>query len=219
MKTAAAVLLFALLATAAARTPPDGADADPLVVQRRMAMVLRQTTKLYEAGEYQAALDRLATLQGQAGQDLSVLNLRGAILTKMGQYDEARRIFASVLATDPSFFPAAYNMGEVEFLSGNYDAATEAFDGMLVRDPRNELVRFKLVLCALAAGREEEAQRLAAGLMPTGGTPAWYYAQAVFARRAGDEAKARKNLDAARAIHGEEGCRLFDESLAAMPGR
>lgn len=218
MKTAAAGLLFALLAAAAAQTTPDGATPDPLVVQRRTAMVLRQSTKLYEAGEYQAALDRLAALQGQAGQDLSVLNLRGAILTKMKQYDEARRIFESILATDPSFFPAAYNMGEAEFLSGNYDAATEAFDGMLRRDPRNELVRFKLVLCALAAGREEEAQRLAGALLPAGNTPAWYYAQAVFARRAGDEAKARKNLAAARALHGEEGCRLFDESLAALPG-
>ncbi len=219
MKTAAAGLLFALLATAAAQTAPDGANSDPLVVQRRMAMVLRQTTKLYEAGEYQAALDRLATLQGAAGQDLSVLNLRGAIFTKMERYDEARRIFESILATDPSFFPAAYNMGEVEFVSGNYDAATEVFDAILRRDPRNELVRFKLVLCALAAGREEEAQELSVGLLPTGNTPAWYYAQAVFARRAGDEGKARKNLAAARAIHGEDGCRLFDESLAVMPDK
>lgn len=218
MRIAAFALLMAVVASAAAQTAPAGADADPIVVQRRMAMVLRQTTKLYEAGEYQAALERLDTLQGQAGRDLSVLNLRGAILTKMERYDEARRIFESILATDPDYFPASYNMGEVEFLSGHYDAATGAFEAMLRRDPRNELVRFKLVLCALASGRAEEAERLAAGLLPTGSTPAWYYARAVFARRSGDEAGARKNIGTARAIHGEEGCRLFDESLAAMPG-
>lgn len=216
MNRLAAALLLALLSTAASQqTAPDPA-ADPLLMQRRLAMVLRQSTQHYEAGEYQAALDRLASLQGPAGQDLSVLNLRGAILTKLGKHDEAAELFRSILATDPDYFPAAFNLGEVEFLRGNYAGALEVFQGMRRRDPRNELVRFKVFLCQLLLGQEEDAQKTAKGLIPAGGTPAWYYAQAMIARKAGDEKTAGKHLAVARAIYTESGCRLFDESVAPV---
>jgi len=216
MNRLAAALLLALLSTAAAQqTAPDPA-ADPLLMQRRLAMVLRQSTQHYEASEYQAALDRLASLQGPAGQDLSVLNLRGAILTKLGKHDEAAELFRSILATDPDYFPAAFNLGEVEFLRGNYAGALEVFQGMRRRDPRNELVRFKVFLCQLLLGQEEDAQKTAKGLIPAGGTPAWYYAQAMIARKAGDEKTAGKHLAVARAIYTESGCRLFDESVAPV---
>ena len=216
MKRLAAVLLLALCSTAGAQqTAPDPA-ADPLLMQRRLALVLRQSTQHYEAGEYQAALDRLAALQGPAGQDLSVLNLRGAVMTKLGQHDEAAGLFRSILATDPNYFPAAFNLGEVEFLRGDYAGALEVFQGMRRRDQRNELVRFKVFLCHLLLGQEEDAQKMAKGLIPAGSTPAWYYAQAMIARKTGDEKAAKKHLAVARAIYTESGCRLFDESVAAV---
>ena len=212
MKNAAALLLAMLCTAAAQQAAPDPA-ADPLVMQRRLAMVLRQSTQFYEAGEYQAALDRLGALQGPAGQDLSALNLRGAILTKLGQHDEARELFTSILGTDPNYFPASFNLGEVEFLAGNYEGALEILQRIRGRDPRNELVRFKTIICLLKLEREDEARKIADGLLPAGSTPAWYYAQAVFARQAGDEKTAKKHLQAARAIYLDPGCKLFDESL------
>jgi len=215
MNRAAPGLLFFLLAAAplAAQENSAAASDDPLLVQRRLAMVLRQSTKHYEAGEYQAALDRLGALQGPLGQDLSVLNLRGAILTKTGNYAEARQIFEAILGTDPNYFPAAFNLGEVQFVQGDYAGALDTFQRIRRRDPRNELVRFKVLLCHLMLGQQSEAERLAAGLIPAGSTPAWYYAQAMLARKAGDEARARKHLSMARSIYQDEGCKLFDDSL------
>jgi Flp pilus assembly protein TadD len=216
MKRTIAALLLALLSTGAAQEAVPDPASDPLVMQRRLAMVLRQSTQHYEAGEYQAALDRLGVLQGPAGQDLSVLNLRGAILTKLGKYDEARDLFQSILTTDPNYFPAAFNLGEVEFIRGNYAEALELFGGMRRRDPRNELVRFKVFLCQLLLGQNDEAQKMARGLVPAGNTPAWYYAQAMLARQAGDEKSAAKHLSVARSIYTESGCKLFDESVETV---
>jgi len=215
MKRALVALLLTPLVAVGAWAQQGATDAaeDPLILQRRLAMVLRQSTKLYEAGEYQAALDRLATFQGPAANDLSFLNLRGAILTKLSQYDEARRLFQSILATDPNYFPAAFNLGEVQFIAGDYESALDSFQRMRRRDPRNELVRFKILLCFLALGRDNEAQKIAAGLIPAGSTPAWYYAQAVLARKAGDQKLAQKHLTAARSIYQDANCKLFDESL------
>jgi len=218
MKRAAAVLLLALVSPGIApgqEAAPDRA-ADPLVLQRRLAMVLRQSTQHYEAGEYDSALERLGAIQGPAAEDLSVLNLRGAILTKLGRYDEAAQSFRAILSTQPDFFPAAFNLGEVEFIRGDYAGALELFGDMRRREPRNELVRFKILLCQLLLGQDEEAQKTARGLVPAGSTPAWYYAQAMLARKAGDEASARKHLGAAKAIYEAEGCKLFDESIAPV---
>ncbi len=216
MNRAAAALLLALLSTAGAQEAAPDPASDPLLMQRRLAMVLRQSTQHYEAGEYQAALERLGALQGPAGQDLSVLNLRGAILTKLGKHNEARELFEAILATDPNYFPAAFNLGEVQFLAGNYEGALETFQRIRRRDPRNELVRFKVLVCLLALDRDSEAQKIANGLIPAGNTPAWYYAQAMLARQAGDEKAAQKHLTAARAIYLDPGCKLFDESIETV---
>jgi tetratricopeptide (TPR) repeat protein len=212
MSRAAAALLLALLPTAAAQqTAPD-----PLLLERRLATVLRQSTRHYEAGEYQVALDRLGRLQGPPAQDLSVLNLRGAALTKLGRSDEAVELFRSILDTDPDYFPALFNLGEVEFLRGNHAEALELFQGLRRRDPRNELILFKIFLCQQLLGQDEAAQETAKVFIPAGKTPAWYYTQAMIARKAGDEKKAKKHLAAGRAIYLESSCRLFDEAVAVV---
>ena len=156
MNRAAAGLLFLWFAVApvAAQETNVPPTNDPLLLQRRMAMVLRQATKYFEAGDYQAAVDRLGDLQGEPGQDPSVLNLRGAILTKLKRYDEAREVFTSILRTDANYFPAAFNLGEVQFLSGDREGALETFQSIRRSDPRNELVRFKVLLSLLVLDRE-----------------------------------------------------------------
>jgi tetratricopeptide (TPR) repeat protein len=212
MILAAAGLLVAVLAASSpAQSPP--APSESPVVRQRVVAVIRQATRHYEAGEYQAAYDRLAALpEGPAGE-AEAMNLRGAILTRLGRYAEARAVFAGILQADPQHMPAAFNIGEVELLAGEHEAALAAFREVLERDPRNELARFKVVVCELQLGRDGDARETAAGLIPAGGTPAWYFAQAVFARKAGDAGAERRHLQAARAIYGEEGCGLFDESM------
>lgn len=213
MKAVGAVLCWgiALVSAAAQTTPPQ--SQDPLVVQGRIAMVLRQSSNLFEAGQYDAALERLGSLGGESAQDPTVLNLRGAILTKLGQFDEARRIFILALEADPNSIPAAFNLGELDFIQSDYTAALAVFQSLLNRDPRNELFRLKAVACELKSGNESGAQRIALGLIPAGQTPAWYYAQALFAQSKGQPAEAKKFIKSAHAIYGENVCKLFDESL------
>lgn len=208
-------VLAAILVLASATAFAQSAN-DPVLAQRRLASVLRQTTKLYEAGDYRGALGRLDLLEGASASDLSVLNLRGAILTKLGDYDAAGSLFREILATDPNYFPAAFNLGELEFIRGNYAEALETFSAMQNRDPRNELLRFKIVLCQLVLGSDDDAGKNAENLIPAGETPAWYYARSLIARKAGNKREAAKLIYAGKAIYGENGCRLFDESIANL---
>jgi tetratricopeptide (TPR) repeat protein len=208
------LLSVLLLLTSLSLRAQDAASSDPLVAQHRLAAVLRQATENYDRGDYKGAVALLDALQGPTAGDLSVLNLRAAALTKAGDYEQAARIFSEIIEANPDYFPAAYNLAEVRFLGGDREGALEAFRNLRQRDPRNELLRFKVFLCQYALGRDEEAAKTARAMQSAGSTPAWYYAQALLARRGGDEGSARKNLRAARSLYGEDGCRLFDESIA-----
>jgi Putative Zn-dependent protease, contains TPR repeats len=214
----AAILLCIVFASApvSGEQATDPPTNDPLLLQRRVATVLRQSTKYYEADDFQAALDRLATLQGASGQDLSVLNLRGAILAKLERYDEAREIFTAILTADPNYSPAVFNLGHVKFVAADYEGARQIFQSIPREDPSNALANFRVLLCLQALGRDAEAGKIADGLSPVGRTPAWYYAQAMIARKAGDEATARKHLGVARSIYQASGCKFFDETIETV---
>lgn len=213
MKAVGAALCWGIAVVSAAAQSPLPPSQDPLVVQGRITMVIRQSSNLFDAGQYEAALERLGALGGDLAQDPAVLNLRGAILTKLGQYDEARRIFNLALEADPNSMPAAFNLGELDFIQGDYPAAQAVFQSLLNRDPRNELLRLKVIACETLSGNVDGAQRVAAALIPAGQTPAWYYAQALFAQNQGQTAEAKKFIKSAHAIYGESVCRLFDESI------
>jgi len=211
MKLAFALLFLANFAAQAQET----VGGDPLLAQQRLAAVLRQATTDYDRGNFQGALARLDSLSGAAANDLSVLNLRAAALTKAGQYEQAARIFQEIARANPDYFPAAFNAAEVQFLAGDREGALETFRRLRQRDPRNELLRFKVFLCQFVLGRHAEAAKTARAMQPAGSTPSWYYAQSLMAQQAGDKRKARQNLQAARSLYGENTCRLFDESLAS----
>lgn len=212
MMSRIAVLLLLVCTALQAQEQP---AADPLLAGQRLAAVLRRATNQYDRGDFKGAIALLDTLRGEAANDLSVLNLRAAALTKTGQYEQAALIFRRITDADPDYFPAAFNVAEVQFLSGDREGALEAFRNLRRRDPQNELLRFKVFVCQLSLGRTEEAAKTAGAMQRTGLTPSWYYAEALLARRGGDEAKARKHLKAARSLYGENSCRLFDESVAS----
>jgi tetratricopeptide (TPR) repeat protein len=212
MKSAAIGLLFVVLVLGAHAQTAD----DPLVAQRRAAMVLRQVNDLYEAGEYQAAADRLAALPPRAAEEPAALNVRGAIYTKLGRYREARQIFLNILESDRNYPPAYFNLGEVQYIQGDHNGALETFRTLARSQPRNELVRFKMFACLVQLGNDDEARKLAASFIPAGSSPAWYYAQAVLARQSGDQRLADKHLRAARTIYSSADCKLFDEAIQSI---
>lgn len=193
-----------------------GAQNDPLTMQHRLTAALRQINKLYEAGEYQTAMDRLKALQGEAAQDVNVLNMRGVILGKLGEHDQAKQVFQDIIAANPSFAPAIYNLGDMQFAQGDYEGALRSFDEISRNDPRNELVRFRIFLSHLALGHEEEAAKIAASMIPAGGTPAWYYAQAMLAKKREEPRLMKTHLTTAREIYGKEACRSFEEAITAV---
>ena len=211
---AANLLLLALIAGQLAAQDKEVATEETRTLSpERQASILRQATLYFDDGQYQAALRHLENLPTSTDQNFDAENLKGVIYIKLGRLEEAREIFQSIVRQDPLYLVATYNLGELQFIEGNYPEALEHFRSVNRRDPRNEELRFQMILCLVKLDQLEEAKKLAQGFHPSGSTPAWYYIGAVMAKKAGDSRQSKKYLATARAIYGGPSCSFFDESL------
>jgi tetratricopeptide (TPR) repeat protein len=143
------------------------------------------------------------------------MNLKGAAYTKKKDFVQARACFEKSLELVPGMFAARFNLGEIEFLQGNYDKALSTFRSMLEADPRNELLQFKVFLCYLQMKDDEAAQKALAKVRYPGDTPAWYYAQAAWEFSRGNKGLVSDYLSGARYIFPGK-TEIFDETFADL---
>lgn len=166
----------------------------------------------FEAKKYDAALAKLTDLEKQMPDDPFILNLLGAIHTKKKDFANARKYFDRSLEKQPDFFPAKFNLGELLFLERQYAESLAFFRQMQRVDPTNELLQFKVFLCAFQLDDNEGTAAALKKIRYPGDTPAWYYAQAAWEAKKGDKKKAREYVASARAIFNTKTA-LFDETF------
>ena len=81
----------------------------------------------------------------------------GLDFEKLGEIDQARRLYEESLRRDPGYGPAAVSLGVVEFRQDLFEQAMVRFRGVLERNPADEEARFYLGSCLLAGERFTEA--------------------------------------------------------------
>jgi tetratricopeptide (TPR) repeat protein len=161
---------------------------------------------------YPRALSELEPALEQRGNDPVVLNLKGAILTKMKDYSGAQACYDAALKASPNFFPARYNMGALLPLRQQWDPAISYFRDLLIEQPNNELVQFKLLLLLLRQNADQQLQEKLFSSDSPSSTPAWYYASAARAYQKGKPSEAAKYIDVAQSVFGDQ-TGIFQEEL------
>lgn len=207
MKTATLILAAILTGTGlvnAQTAPPDISRESKLAIQAALAD--------FDSKNYDAALKKLEAVDAKLPEDPFVQNLLGAAYTKKKDYTTARKYFDKALEKQPDFFPAKFNLGELFFLQRQYDEALTYFQKMQDADPRNELLQFKIFLCELQLGNKEAAAKALKGIKYPGDTPAWYYGQAAWESKNGNNKKALEYVTGAQYIFGPKTA-LFDETF------
>jgi tetratricopeptide (TPR) repeat protein len=175
---------------------------------------VNQAVEEFQAERYDETLALLEQARETYPRDPFVMNLQGAVYTKLKDWDQANRFFNMALNEDPQFFAARFNLGEVLFLQGNREEALAYFESLNQMFQQNELIEFKLVVLFLLTDRVADAERLLGRMQYPGNGPAWYYANAAVNMAKGERREARRYLSAVRGIF-DEGNQLaiFDESL------
>jgi len=202
-------LILGLLVASAAFVQ---AQIAPPNLSRESKALLQGSLADFDSKNYDQALEKLQSLEKSLPDDPFVLNLLGAAYTKKKDYTAAQGYFDKALAKLPNFFPAKFNLGELLFLQRRYSEAKQHFEAMQQMDPRNELLQFKIFLCDLQLGDKDAAKAILKTIKYPGDTPAWYYAQAAWESKNGNNKRALEYLTGAKYIFGPKTA-LFDETF------
>ncbi|HDQ14384.1 MAG TPA: tetratricopeptide repeat protein [Sediminispirochaeta sp.] len=110
--------------------------------------------------EYPQALDYVEEARMLARSDLSVAALHGRILTGMGRYDEARRLFEAHLQETPYHRDLLFGLAELRVATGNIELALESYRNALSSDPHSRKGLLAAALLYSAQDRSQEAGKL-----------------------------------------------------------
>ena len=110
----------------------------------------------------------LSTLSEQRNEyQAKLLANEGAIYLALGKLDEARQKTEEALSTSPGLIAASANLGIIFYRQGQYGAATEQLQKVLIQNPDLLQIRYLLVLSLYADNRLKDAKAELAGLLPS----------------------------------------------------
>ncbi|MFQ3670875.1 MAG: tetratricopeptide repeat protein, partial [Verrucomicrobiia bacterium] len=150
----------------------------------------QQAAQAFANGNLDEALKRLDEADQIEPNVAHGFNLRGAILTRKQDFDQAEAMFRKTLEIDPGMNLALFNLGEVAFLRKDYAEARKRFQRFLEKNGSNDLGEFKVFLCDLMGGNPEAAKKAARAFPLSPSTPLRYYALAAVAFKEGNEDEA-----------------------------
>ena len=87
------------------------------------------------------------------------LNTRAAIAIEEKKFEDGARLCQKALKLDPKFYPARFNLAEIELVQGRYAEARKAFEKFVRENPKDELARFRVFLTFLLEKNYDDARR------------------------------------------------------------
>jgi hypothetical protein len=101
---------------------------------------------------------------------------RGNAYGNERKWDLARADYQKALEIDSKCTTASFNMAELDFMQGHYDAARPAFLGIVNNADFGDLAKYKVFLCDLFGGHEQVAARELAVFNQIGSEASYYFA-------------------------------------------
>ncbi len=198
--------LFTLL-TAATLAVAQSAPPPPSTENSLFQNVLLDVRKLATAQQYDQALARLNDAERIKPGSPIVQNARGSIYTSMKDYGKARECFKQAERLSPGMFEARFNLTELDYVQGNYEAAAASFTKLLatysdLQPSIRSLVQFKIIACHLKLKKITEAEDLVRRFAFAEESPASYFTKMAFAVHNGDNAGAGALLGKAQKAFG-----------------
>lgn len=150
-------------------------------------------------------LDAVSEAEAIFSQSSELMNLRGSCYVEMRAFDKATAAFNEALKITPKNTSIRFNVGEVLFVTKQWQQATDIFQEVMREIPENNtalsrLVEFKILLCKVKLGQKAEFNILAQKYDYQDDSPYHYYAQAAQAYEKSDLLEAEEWLGRANRI-------------------
>ena len=163
-----------------------------------------ETARLLTDNRLDEAQKNLEALDKLAPDTVIVLSHHGAMHMLRKDYPAARTAFAKALEVKPDSYVTRYNLAEVEFLTKNYPEAERLFRQMHEVNRGDEIILFRLALCAIFQNSGERFDRYLKEFPPEGRSPARQYAAAARLLQDRKTGEATRLIQQARIIFGDQ---------------
>src|SRR6184192_1541138 len=175
--------------------------------------------KAFDSNKFPEALKQLDAIDARQPDLAASKNLRGVILMRQGNYDQAESALQEAARIDPKFWNARFNLAEIPFLKKEWAEARKRF-GQLLSSSRSDLaseasqlIQYKVLLTYLLEGKENMVDSILAKLELTPDTPAVDYVKAAVALQHKSEKEAKDWMAVAEKNFSPQLNKLFAESL------
>lgn len=127
------------------------------------------------------------------------LNIRGACYVEFRAFDKAMAAFEAALRLAPENPSVLFNIGEVQFVTGEWQKAHDTLEKVFKSTPKEQLalsrlVEFKILLCKKKLGQNAEAKAMAEKYDIDDDSPFHCYAKAALAYEEGNQILAEEWL-------------------------
>ncbi|MGA7275407.1 MAG: tetratricopeptide repeat protein, partial [Candidatus Udaeobacter sp.] len=207
---AMAVGLFAANLLAADNVAPTKAELEEMY---------NAAYKAFDSNKYPEALKRLDAIDARQPDLAASKNLRGVILMRQGNYDEAETALQEAAKIDPKFWNARFNLAEIPFLKKDWPEARKRFEQLLssggpdLAKEASQLIQYKILLTYLMEGKGDMVDSILAKLELSPDTPAVDYVKAAVALQQKNQNEAKDWINAAEKNFSPQLNKLFAESL------
>jgi tetratricopeptide (TPR) repeat protein len=175
--------------------------------------------RAFDAGKFSEALKQLDAIDARQPDLAASKNLRGVILMRQGNYDQAEAALTEAARIDPKFWNARFNLAEIPFLKKDWAEARKRFEQLLstgqsdLAKEASQLIQYKILLTYLMEGKSNMVDSILAKLELSPDTPAVDYVKAAVALQQKNESEAKDWISAAEKNYSPQLNKLFVESL------
>ena len=175
--------------------------------------------RAFDAGKFPEALKQLDAIDARQPDLAASKNLRGVILMRQGNYDQAEAALTEAARIDPKFWNARFNLAEIPFLKKDWAEARKRFEQLLstgqtdLAKEASQLIQYKILLTYLMEGKSNMVDSILAKLELSPDTPAVDYVKAAVALQQKNETEAKDWISAAEKNYSPQLNKLFVESL------
>jgi putative PEP-CTERM system TPR-repeat lipoprotein len=107
--------------------------------------------------EFDKALSAVKALEKEHPENPLIQNLKGGIYLNKKDMTNARASFEKALAIQPTYFPAAANLAQLDLQDNKPDVAKKRFEAILQKDKKNIQAMSALASLVLSQGKNQEA--------------------------------------------------------------
>ena len=175
--------------------------------------------KAFDSDKFSEALKQLDAIDARQPDLAASKNLRGVILMRQGNYDQAETALQDAARIDPKFWNARFNLAEIPFLKKDWAEARKRFEQMLstggpdLAKEASQLIQYKILLTYLMEDKGNMVDSMLAKLELSPDTPAVDYVKAAVALQQKNQNEAKDWINAAEKNFSPQLNKLFAESL------